>query len=183
MENNTLQQLQYPIGHFNIPVEITKAQIAQWIKILENYPTRLETLVVNLSPEQLETPYRPEGWTVRQVIHHLADSHHHSYTRFKWALTEDKPVIKAYDEKEWSTLFDARTAPIELSLVYLKAVHEKMVYFLKGLSESALEQVFIHPSGHKAVSVKENIGRYAWHSEHHYAHIYNLLKRKGWMNS
>lgn len=183
MEDNKLEQLKYPIGHFIIPETITEAQVALWIDILERFPMRLEALVSELSPEQLETPYRPGGWTVRQVIHHLADSHHHSYTRFKWALTEDQPIIKAYEEKEWSALFDARTAPITLSLTYLKALHAKMVYLLKGLSPTDMEQVYIHPSGHKAVRVKENIGRYAWHSEHHYAHIYNLLEKEGWIIS
>lgn len=175
-----MKNLQYPIGHFNCPDKITPEHISEWITTLETLPHRLESLVQNFSKEQLETPYRPEGWTVRQVIHHIADSHHHSYTRFKWALTENKPLIKAYEEKDWSNLFDARTAPIGLSLDYIKALHAKLVYLLRGLSQENLKTFYVHPEGHVQVTVAENIGKYAWHSNHHFAHIENLAKREGW---
>ncbi|MGB3152762.1 MAG: putative metal-dependent hydrolase [Maribacter sp.] len=175
-----LQELRYPTGHFNCPKEITKEQISEWVETLETLPKRLHSLVKNLSDEQLETRYRPDGWTLRQVIHHVADSHHHSYTRFKWALTEKQPLIKAYEEKEWSNLFDARTAPIQLSLDYIKVLHAKLVYLLKGLSPEEMKIFYIHPDGNTKVTVAENIGKYAWHSNHHYAHIANLVKRKGW---
>lgn len=178
MEN--LKNLRYPIGHFQCPDTITPTQISDWIETLETLPNRLENLVKNFSAEQLETPYRPEGWTVRQVIHHIADSHHHSYTRFKWALTENQPLIKAYEEKDWSNLFDARTAPIQLSLAYIKALHAKLVYLLKGLSSENMKSYYIHPEGKTEVTVAENIGKYAWHGNHHYAHIANLAERKGW---
>ena len=178
---DTMEKLQYPIGYFECPQTITKEHITSWIETLETLPQRLENLVENLSAEQLETPYRPEGWTVRQLIHHIADSHHHSYTRFKWALTEDKPLIKAYEEKGWSKLFDARTAPIQLSLSYITALHAKLVYLLKGLSTDDLKKCYLHPEGNIAVTVEENIGKYAWHSKHHYAHIERLLQREGWV--
>ncbi len=181
MKSNDLELLQYPIGHFQVPEIITDNHIEEWILVLDELPQRLDDLVKNLSSEQLETPYRPGGWTVLQVVHHIADSHHNSYTRFKWALTEEQPIIKAYDEKEWATLFDGRTAPIGLSLNYIRALHAKMVYLLKGLSPEALNKIYIHPNGLKEVSVKRNIGMYAWHSNHHYAHIYNLLQREGWL--
>lgn len=177
---NTLEQLRYPIGQFSCPEEIMQNDIIEWVNVLETLPLRLENMVKDLSVEQLETPYRPEGWTVRQVIHHIADSHHHSYTRFKWALTEDKPLIKAYEEKDWSDLFDARTAPIQISLDYLKALHAKIVYLLKGLSSDELKKYYLHPDGNITVTVAENIGKYAWHSNHHFAHIEGLLKREGW---
>lgn len=180
MENTTLEQLRYPIGQFESPQPITDAHISKWITILETLPQRLEEMVKHLTAEQLETPYRPEGWTVRQLIHHIADSHHHSYIRFKWALTEDSPMIKAYDEKGWSALFDARTAPIQMSLDHLRAVHAKLVYLLRGIPLSDLERKFIHPEGNVTTSLKENVGRYAWHGSHHFAHIQNLLKREGW---
>ncbi|MBT8299102.1 MAG: bacillithiol transferase BstA [Maribacter sp.] len=180
MENIDIKKLQYPIGHFSYPAHVTKEVVSKWIHILEELPAILENLVKHLSDEQLETPYRPGGWTVRQLVHHIADSHHHSYTRFKWALTEEEPVIKAYEEKAWSSLFDAKTAPIEISLAYLKALHAKMVFLLRGLSSGELEKSYIHPDGNTRVTVKENIGRYAWHSQHHCAHIQGLLKRRGW---
>ncbi|WP_394749888.1 YfiT family bacillithiol transferase [Spongiimicrobium salis] len=180
MENATLEQLRYPIGKFESPETITDNQIKEWIAILEELPQKVRDVVSHLSEDQLETPYRPEGWTIRQLVHHIADSHHHSYIRFKWALTEDKPVIKPYEEKGWSNLFDARTAPIQLSLDHLKVVHAKLVYFLKGLSAEELKNEFIHPEGNTVVSLAENIGKYAWHGSHHYAHIEGVLKRKGW---
>jgi uncharacterized damage-inducible protein DinB len=175
-----MEELKYPIGKFQCPKEITLEDIAAGIRVLEALPQRLETLVKDLSAEQMETPYRPEGWTVRQLIHHIADSHHHSYTRFKWALSEDKPLIKAYEEKDWSNLFDARTAPIQLSLNYLSALHAKLVYLLKGLSTEDLKKYYIHPEDNMPVTVEENICKYAWHSNHHYAHIEGLVQREGW---
>ena len=180
MENKELEKLKYPIGHFEYVPQATQATVINWIRILEDLPTKLENLVQHLSNDQLDTPYRPEGWTIRQLVHHIADSHHHSYTRFKWTLTENEPVIKAYDEKDWSNLFDAKTAPIELSLSYLKALHAKMAFLLKGLVPGDFDKCYIHPEGNIKVSVKENIGKYAWHSQHHCAHIQGLLERKGW---
>ncbi|WP_420319956.1 YfiT family bacillithiol transferase [Flagellimonas sp.] len=180
MEKNTLQQLRYPIGTYQIPEVISQEHLDGWIDILENLPQRLEAMVSPLSEEQLETPYRPEGWTVRQLVHHISDSHHHSYIRFKWGLTEDNPVIKPYFEKEWSKLFDAQSAPIQMSLDHLKAVHAKLVYLLKGLSKEDLERKFTHPEGNEETTLAENIGRYAWHGSHHFAHIENLIKREGW---
>ena len=118
---------------------------------------------------------------MRQVVHHVADSHQHSYIRFKWALTEDTPVIKYYYEALWAELEDAKTAPIDMSLNHLRAVHAKLVYLLKGLNEDALNKRFIHPEHNEKVDLKTNIGKYAWHSNHHYAHIENLLKREGWL--
>ena len=161
MTNEALYQLQYPIGKFEIPTSISKNKIEDWISILEHFPNRLEYLVKNLSDKQLDTSYRPEGWTVRQVVHHLSDSHHHSYTRFKWALTEENPVIKAYDERLWAALSDSKTGPIEMSLQHLKAIHFKLVYLLKSLSEEDLNRSFIHPESNKEVILKHNIGLYA----------------------
>lgn len=181
MKNMDLEQLKYPIGHFECPETITDSNIVDWISILEQFPHRLEQMVNPLSHDQLETPYRPNGWTIRQVVHHIADSHHHSYTRFKWSLTENRPLIKAYEEKDWAALFDAKSAPISLSIDYIKALHAKMVYLLKGLSMEAMELSYLHPEGNVEVTVKENIGKYAWHSNHHYAHIENLLKRESWV--
>ncbi|WP_318311499.1 YfiT family bacillithiol transferase [Flagellimonas crocea] len=180
MEKKDLEQLRYPIGHFEAPNTIAPEDLRQWIEVLEHLPQRLTDLVSPLSEKQLETPYRPGGWTVRQLVHHIADSHHNSYIRFKWSLTEQNPVIKAYDEKAWAELFDTRTAPIQMSLDHLKAVHAKLVYLLKGLSSEDLNRVFVHPEGNQETTLKENVARYAWHSNHHFAHIKNLVKREGW---
>ena len=180
MEKIDLEKLKYPIGHFEYSRQVSRDTIADWVRVLEELPCTLEGLVGHLSGEQLDTPYRPEGWTVRQLAHHIADSHHHSYTRFKWALTENEPVIKAYDEKAWGSLSDAKTAPVELSLSYLKALHSKMVFLLRGLSSEDLNKCYTHPDGNVKISVKGNIGKYAWHSRHHCAHIQGLLERKGW---
>ncbi|MEP1487717.1 MAG: YfiT family bacillithiol transferase [Algibacter sp.] len=180
MSPENLQKLKYPIGEFDCPQQITSNHLKAWISTLEHFPNKLENLVKDLSDEQLDTVYRPDGWTIRQVVHHVSDSHHHSYTRFKWALTEDNPVIKAYFEDRWAELFDSKSAPIEMSLNHVKAIHFKLVYLLKGLSGEDLSKVFIHPETNKEVPLKYNIGNYAWHSNHHYAHIENLIKRKGW---
>ena len=181
MEKQELEKLKYPIGKFESPIEIKDAQISEWLDMLERLPSRFRALTENLTETQLETPYRPGGWTIRQTVHHVADSHHNSYIRFKWALTEDKPVIKPYDEKAWSDLFDTKSAPIVLSLDHLAAVHAKLVYLLRGLSREHLRRVFIHPDGNGETSLEENIGRYAWHGSHHYAHIENIMKRNEWL--
>lgn len=175
-----LEKLKYPIGKVQIPTLITAQHISDWIEVLERFPERLKMLVKNLSEAQLDTPYRREGWTIRQVIHHLSDSHHNSYTRLKWTLTEDKPIIKAYFEDRWAELFDSKSAPIQLSLDTLTALHAKWTYFLRGLKDVDFDQIFIHPDGNEEVSLKENIGIYAWHCNHHYAHIEQLMIRKGW---
>ena len=180
MENSALESLRYPIGKFQRPDIISQDHIRSWILQLEELPERIQSLTAKLTEAQLTTPYRPGGWTVRQLIHHIADSHHNSYIRFKWALTEESPVIKPYFEKEWANLFDSRSAPIQLSLDHLKAVHAKLVYLLKGLSVEDLKRTFIHPDDQQSTTLEENIGRYAWHGNHHFAHIEGLLVRKGW---
>jgi len=180
MEETALDKLRYPIGKFRFPDNRTSENLKEWIRILEDFPQDLESLVKNLSQEQLDTSYRPKGWTVRQVVHHIADSHHHSYTRFKWSLTEEKPLIKAYQEKDWANLFDSKTAPIGLSLDYLKVLHAKMVFLLKGLSPEELQRSYLHPEDNSTVTVEENIAKYAWHGRHHYSHIENLIKKEGW---
>ncbi|MGC1205997.1 MAG: putative metal-dependent hydrolase [Flavobacteriaceae bacterium] len=181
MTNQELEKLKYPIGKFESSNTISKQQIESWISILEHFPNRLENLVEGLMDDQLDAVYRPDGWTIRQVIHHLADSHHHSYSRFKWTLTEDKPVIKGYYEDRWAELIDSKTAPIQMSLLHLRAIHYKLVYLLKTLNASDLNKYFIHPETNSNVLLSFNIGNYAWHSSHHYAHIENLLKQNNWI--
>lgn len=176
----TLEQLKYPIGKAQIPENITKKNIEVWISDIERFSQEIEFLVKQLSEKQLDTPYRENGWTIRQVIHHCYDSHTNSYIRFKWTLTEDTPIIKAYFEDRWAEIFDSKSAPISLSLDGLKALHSKWVYLLKNLPEKDLEKGFINPETKAKVSLKENIGIYAWHCQHHYAHIEQLMIRKNW---
>ncbi len=171
----------FPIGQFECPTTITDKIKDDWIQTLEQFPSKLEDLVQNLSDDQLDTPYRDGGWTIRQLVHHCSDSHHHSYIRFKWALTEENPLIKAYDQDSWANLFDTKTAPIQMSLDHLKAVHYKLVYLLRGLSDSDLEKSFVHPETGDTVRLRKNIGIYAWHSNHHFSHIENILKEKAWI--
>ena len=181
MTNQELEFLKYPIGKFECPTEISKQHIIDWISILDAFPERLENLVKNLNTKQLDTPYRPNGWTVRQVIHHISDSHHNSYTRFKWAITEDNPLIKAYNENDWAQQHDYNQ-PIENSLLHIKVIHAKLVHFVKGFPFEDLKRTFIHPEGHETVTLKENLGIYAWHSNHHFAHIEQLMEREGWVS-
>ena len=179
MSDENLDFLRYPIGRFTPPDFISEKELKDWIGALEAFPSRLYNLVTDLSDVQLDTPYRNGGWTVRQVIHHLSDSHHNSYMRFKWALTEDTPQIKVYDEKAWAALEDSVSGPISLSLEHLAAVHKKLVYLLKNLDRAALKKGFLHPES-GFTTLEEKIGRYVWHGNHHYAHIERLLQDKGW---
>lgn len=181
MDAKPLEKLRYPIGKFSRPEHINKEQINTWIQELDLFPEKLGLLVTPLTEEQLETAYRPEGWTIRQVIHHVSDSHHHSYIRFKWALTENEPVIKPYDEKGWAELHDTKHAPIQMSLEHLRIVHVKLVYLLRGLKPKDLDRTFIHPDDGSITPLKENIGRYVWHGNHHYAHIEEACKRNNWL--
>lgn len=180
MDTELLEQLKYPIGKAKIPEVITEIDIKKWIKILDSFPRKMRLITQNLSDEQLDTPYREGGWTIRQVIHHVVDSHYNSYIRFKWALTEDKPMIKAYHEDRWAELDDYK-APIELSLKALESLHAKWVYLLNTLSKDDLKTVFVHPETKEEVSLEKNIGIYAWHSKHHYSHIANLLMHMDWL--
>lgn len=175
-----MQDVRYPIGKLSLPEIVSEEQKLEWISVLEYFPSRIEQLVKNLTDEQLDTPYRDGGWTIRQVVHHCSDSHHHSYIRFKWALTENNPTIKAYNEANWAELFDTKTSPIDISLLHLKAVHAKLVNLLRGLSDNDLEKTFFHPESQETVVLRKNIGVYAWHCNHHYEHINQLLIRKGW---
>ncbi|WP_046174187.1 YfiT family bacillithiol transferase [Domibacillus indicus] len=169
---------QFPIGLFNWTGPITKQETDQWIQEIRELPAQLRRTAAPLTDEQLDTPYRSGGWTVRQVVHHLADSHMNAYIRFKLALTEETPMIKPYEEGAWAKLPDSRM-PVETSLALLEPLHERWTWLLSGLTEEELEKVFIHPDSGR-VTVGENIGMYAWHGRHHLAHITALCDRKGW---
>ena len=165
-----LEQLKYPAGKFVKPESITKEIIDSAISEIENFPNLVKTEIQNLEEKDLQLRYRPEGWTITQVVHHCADSHINSYMRFKLALTENVPTIKPYEESLWAELRDNNLSPF-VSLKLLDALHEKWVYIIKSLSEEDLNKEFIHPDQSEKISLKENISIYSWHCRHHLAHI------------
>ncbi len=174
-----LEKLKYPIGIFKKPEHITREHIAGWIDAIGTFPERLEKEVLFLDKDQLNLRYRPQGWTIKQVVHHCADSHMNSYIRFKLAMTEDIPAIRPYFEDRWATLPDACDANIQDSLTLIKGLHARWVIFLNELTDMDLERLFVHPEHNQQFSLKENIGIYAWHGNHHLAHIRQAKKFAG----
>jgi len=176
--------LQYPIGKFawNRSGEgllASEAERQQWLADIEETPARLRAAVAGLTEAQLDTPYRPGGWTVRQVVHHLADSHLNSYVRFRLALTENEPPIKPYDQELWANLSDARSAPAELSLTLLDTLHQRWVMLLRSLKPEDFSRALKHPQMGR-VTLEKCLAMYAWHGKHHVAHITGLRQRSGW---
>ena len=174
-----LKKLRYPIGRFEPPPEIDQDQIEKWISDIEALPADLRRTVKGLTDAQLDTRYRPGGWTIRQVIHHLPDSHINSFIRFKWALTEDRPEIKTYFEDRWAELPDYSVTPVATSLDLLEALHRRWVALLRSLTQQDLDREFIHPESGPG-NVAETIGSYAWHGRHHLAHIQATIRRERW---
>jgi hypothetical protein len=164
------EALRYPTGKFAPQDTYSKSEIDHFIQRMEALPSRLENLVKGLSAKQLDTVYREGGWTARQVIHHVADSHMNAYIRFKWTLTENTPVIKAYDEKLWAETGETRLDP-QLSLNVLKAVHAKWTALLKTLTPVELKREYIHPETKKNNPLDRMVAMYAWHGEHHLGHL------------
>jgi hypothetical protein len=175
-----IEQLKYPIGKFSRPAEISQSDISRWIAEIEALPAQVREAVRSLNDTQLDTPYRPEGWTVRQVVHHLPDSHMNSYIRFKLALTEDNPTIKPYFEERWAQLPDGKSAPINLSLALLEALHKRWVLTLRYITAEQWQRTFFHPDHKKDLRIDGVLALYAWHGKHHLAHITELKKRMGW---
>lgn len=180
MKNSDLEKLRYPIGKFTAPTEYTNSYIKDKIAEIASFAERLKKEVSYLTNEQLDTPYRQNGWTLRQIIHHCADSHMNCYIRIKWALTENNPVIKFYHEDRWSELHDNLTMPIQPTISFLEGLHFRLSYLMASLSEDDLNKSFIHPEHNSEFQLKEIIGTYAWHGNHHLAHITELKKHKGW---
>lgn len=178
MKTISLYQLKYPFGEFEIPSYINDAQINLWIHEIALFPKRLKKLVENLSIEDLNLQYRPEGWSIKQVVHHCADSHMNSYLRFKLALTEDHPSIRPYYEDRWAELIDSQDEDLEDVLGLLTFLHKKWIYLLNRLSEEEMEKTFFHPESNEITKLKENIGIYAWHCNHHLGHIKQALNYK-----
>ncbi|HEX3234972.1 MAG TPA: putative metal-dependent hydrolase [Gemmatimonadales bacterium] len=174
-----MPDLRYPIGRFKFET-LTERGRAECVARIAGAPGRMRAAVVGLSDDQLDTPYRPGGWTVRQVVHHVPDSHLNAYTRMRLALTEPAPTIKPYEEARWAELPDARTAPIEISLALLEALHARWHLLLRQLTPTDGARTFRHPEHGRDFTVDEVIAMYAWHGEHHAAHITSLRGRMGW---
>ena len=170
--------LRYPIGEF-LEVPVTDDVRASAIRDLEQLPGRMRAAVAGLSDAQLDTPYRPGGWTVRQLVHHVPDSHVNGYVRIKLALTEDAPVIKPYDENLWAALPDSRL-PIAIGLELLDAIQLRWVAVYRSLTPAQFGRVYVHPEHGREVSLDRHLQHYAWHSRHHVAHITSLRQREGW---
>jgi DinB family protein len=166
-----IDTLRYPVGPIDRPTTpLDSGSRAAYLATIEELPARIRTLVKGLSDGQLETRYRPGGWTIRQLVHHIPDSHLNAYVRTKLAVTESEPAIKTYEEARWAELPDGKSAPIAMSLDLLDALHRRWVTFLRALPESDYAKSFVHPEWGR-VSIDEAIGMYAWHSRHHAAHI------------
>lgn len=179
METTDMETLRYPIGRYKPAPYYSEADIANFTNHIAELPARLRNAVQGLTDVQLDTPYRQGGWTVRQVVHHLADSHINSYTRFRMALTEDLPNIKTYEEMGWAELPDAKKGPVKLSLDLLEALHTRWVIMLRGLEPQQLKRAFMHPDLGE-VALEKSLALYSWHGLHHLAHIESLKKRMSW---
>lgn len=173
------EHLKYPIGKFSLRSSYSADDFEQDLQALLSLPAHLEKSIQGFNQAQLDSPYRPDGWTVRQVVHHLADSHLNAYIRTKWTLTEDKPLIKAYNEKEWAKTMENDTDP-QLSIALIQALHTKWVMLLRKIPFGDLSRSFIHPDTNREISLERMVQIYAWHGRHHVAHITALRSRSGW---
>jgi len=174
-----MADLRYPIGKFKVPSSVSEEERMEHLRNITLTPKRLRDAVSGLDDRQLGTPYREGGWTVRQVVHHVADSHINAYVRFKLAWTEQEPTIKTYEEKLWAESEDARTAPVETSLKLIESLHARWVVFLTSLSPADFGRKFVHPEN-GPMSLDALLALYSWHGRHHEGHITGLRERMGW---
>ena len=174
-----MSDLRYPIGKFHFDGPTTEEQKQKSIGEIAHAPANLRSAVKGLSEQQLDTPYRPDGWTVRQLAHHVSDSHLNAYIRFKLALTEEEPTIKPYAEDRWARLPDTQATPVEVSLAMLDSLHDRWIRLLRSLQPEDWKRSFRHPEL-GLVSLEKNLALYAWHGRHHVAHITSLRERNGW---
>jgi uncharacterized damage-inducible protein DinB len=175
-----MHHLSYPIGLYEYKGPHTPAQRAELIAQIQSLPQRIRAAASDLTTEQLDTPYRPGGWTVRQLLHHVPDSHANGYIRTKLALTEDTPTIKPYEEQHWAELPDTNQLPIESALSLLDALHTKWVAVWQLMTDEQFARCYFHPASQQSVSLDEQLGLYAWHGNHHLAHLTALRERLGW---
>lgn len=174
-----MEDLRYPIGKY-MPQPFDEKQLQRWLADIKFLPQHLEHAIINLDEHQLDTPYRPDGWTVKQLVHHVADSHMNAYIRFKLGLTETNPAIKPYDEGAWALLSDTKNLPINISLTLLHALHARWLEVLKAMSTEEWNRTVYHPEQKKDITLWHLLGMYAWHSKHHTAHISALRERMKW---
>lgn len=174
-----IEKLKYPIGKFEIPQKIGREQVESYLRTIAEFPAKLKEAVQGLTDEQLDTAYRPGGWSVRQVVHHCADSHMNALIRFKLAVTEDKPTIKPYLQGSWAQLPDSQL-PVDLSLKILEGLHQRMYVLWRHFSEEDLEKCYIHPEHGKVFKLSEAMAQYDWHCRHHLAHILQLKQSMNW---
>ena len=172
--------LRYPIGKYHHEGPVSDDQLAAWLEAIENAPSLYRAAVAGLSDDQLSTPYRPGGWTVRQLIHHVGDSHLNSYVRYKWALSEDEPRIKAYHQDGWSQHPAPGTLDTAADLDFLEILHGRWITLLRSISPEAWKRGLLHPETGNRMQLDWMAGMYAWHGEHHLAHITGLREREGW---
>ena len=174
-----MDDLRYPIGRFSHNGPVSDVDLMGWIDAIESLPGQVRAAIDGLSDAQLDTPYRRDGWTVRQVVHHVPDSHLNAFVRFKWTLTEEAPTIKAYEEARWAELPDTQAVPIATALDFLTALQARWVGLIRALDREAFVRTFVHPvSG--PTDLAHTTGMYAWHGRHHVAHITRLAERAGW---
>ncbi len=173
------EDLRYPIGKY-IVQPFSEKLLGEWLIDIKNLPQHLENAILNLDESQLNTTYRDGGWTVKQVVHHVADSHMNAYIRFKLALTEDNPIIKPYDEAAWAEMADTKNLPVNISLTLLHALHIRWHEILKNMDKADFDKTVFHPEHKKEFTLWELLGMYAWHSKHHGAHITSLRERMKW---
>ena len=169
----------YPIGRFKLPEQFSDHDRQMFIRQIADAPAELRSALAGLSEEQLDTPYREGGWTVRQVVHHLADSHLNAFVRFKLGMTEDQPTIKTYDQQRWAELADAKAAPVETSLALIESLHKRFAVLLRSMSAADFARTMNHPE-QGIVTLDRYLSLYAWHGRHHVAHITSLRERMGW---
>jgi hypothetical protein len=175
-----IEKLRYPVGRFSAPASPSDANIPQYIKTLEDFPGLIRKETEFLDDRQLDTPYREGGWTIRQVVHHVADSHINFYCRAKLAMTEENPVIRPYFEDRWAELPEARTAPVKISLELLESIHTRLVLFLKNLQPGDFLRTYVHPEYGKTYFLYQVLANYHWHCNHHLAHITRLKQKMNW---
>jgi len=173
-----IEALQYPIGKFDMPDVVDEAQIKAWVEDIDALPNQIKAATEGLTREDLDQPYRPGGWTLRQVIHHLPDSHMNAYIRFKLAITEEVPVIRPYEEQLWAETDEAKYGNIKMSVDLLTSLHHRWVIFLSTLKPEDYRRKYIHPAVGKELTLAYMLGSYAWHGKHHLAHITNAIKNE-----